>query len=148
MHAMIQLRSVGINASEEAVYYIAYDDGISQALNGRNNYVLKFTGDNLPPTQKEKFGFWSVTMYDRSNLKLVANAIDKYSVRSADDLVYGSDGSLTVYIQSEPPTDHRMLANWLPAPKHGEFVLTLRVYLGAQSVVAGTYVPPPVIPVQ
>ena len=148
MNAMIQLRSVGINAPEEAVYYIAYDDGISQALNSRNNYVLKFTADNLPPTLKEKFGFWSVTMYDRANLKLVANASDKYSVRSADDLVYGSDGSLTIYIQTDPPADKKLQANWLPAPKQGEFVLMLRVYLGAQSVVAGTYVPPPVKPVQ
>jgi hypothetical protein len=147
-HAMIQLRSIGINASAEAVYYIAYTDGALQPLNTARPYTLKFTKGEVPPIDQEKYGFWSLTMYDRANLRLVSNPSDKYSVRSGDDLVYGSDGSLTIYIQPEPPADKSLLANWLPTPRQGEFVLALRVYLGGSSVVSGTYVPPPVLPVQ
>ena len=62
--------------------------------------------------------FWSLTMYDPDTY-LVANA-DRYSLGDRDPVTFGPEGSLTLYLQSEPPGAGKE-ANWLPAPKEGEF---------------------------
>ncbi|QDX82270.1 hypothetical protein B9N43_14075 [Denitratisoma sp. DHT3] len=143
--AMIQLRSIGINHAEEATYYTAYADGAGRPLNGGHRYTLTFRADEIPPLLKEKFGFWSLTLYDRTNGLFVDNPRHKYLVRSADPLVFGRDGSLTLLIQPEPPADPALAANWLPAPAAGDFMLNLRVFVGGPAVVAGSYTPPPLI---
>lgn len=67
-------------------------------------------------------------MYDAQDRFMVENEINRYKVGSlSDHLVYNDDGSLTVYISSEKPTDSKRLANWLPAPKDG-FMLQIRMY--------------------
>jgi hypothetical protein len=77
----------------------------------------------------------------------VDNPADKYLVRSGDPLVRGADGSLTLYLQPDPPKDRRLRANWLPTPAGSEFTLNLRVYLGTAEVVDGRWAPPAVTPV-
>jgi len=143
--AMLQLRSIGILIPDEAVYYVAYTDGNLQRLNGKKKYTLSFKNEDIPPFTKEKFGFWSVTMYDRVNTFLIDNPANKYIVRSGDDFVYGKDKSLTIYIQTEPPANEKLRVNWLPAPKEGDFILALRVYVGEEAVVSGKYIPPAVM---
>ncbi|CAB1367558.1 DUF1254 domain-containing protein [Denitratisoma oestradiolicum] len=142
--AMVQLRSIGINHAEEATYYTAYTDGGGQPLNGRQRYTLTFRPDEIPPLLKDKFGFWSLTLYDRTNGLFVDNPRHKYLVRSADPLVFGHDGSLTLLIQPEAPADPKLAANWLPAPAEGDFMLNLRVFVGGPAVVSGRYTPPPI----
>ena len=66
------------------------------------SYRLRF--DTLPPAK----AFSSVTMYDTSYDGvagyLIENPISRYLVNSpTKGLVFGDDGSLTVYIQHDAP---------------------------------------------
>jgi hypothetical protein len=49
------------------------------------------------------------------------------------------DGSLTIYVQSEPPSEDR-LANWLPAPI-GDFFLFVRANIPGASVLDQSWQP-------
>ena len=72
--------------------------------------------------------FWSVTMYDLPDFYLVANPIDRYSIGDrTPGLVYAEDGSLTIVMQHDQPTDDHDRANWLPTPA-GPFRPILRMY--------------------
>lgn len=148
MQAMIQLRSIGVNSSAEAVYYTAFTDIHHQPLDGATSYRIRFERNQIPPVDTRKFGFWSITIYDRTDLRLISNVENKYLVRSGDPLVYDADGSLTLYIQPDAPSDAALRANWLPSPRNSEFILMLRAYVGAQSIVTGQYVPPAVVSAQ
>jgi hypothetical protein len=53
-----------------------------------------------------------------------------------------ADGSLDIYIPSEPPGPDKG-SNWLPAPA-GEFNLAMRIYSPRREVLDGTWTPPPV----
>ena len=76
------------------------------------------------------------------------NAAGRYSIGTkTKDLKYGPDGSLTIYVQADPPPDD-LLANWLPAPRqadeNGDFSLYLRAYWPKAAVLEGAWTPPPV----
>jgi hypothetical protein len=81
-------------------------------------------------------------MYDADSY-LVPNTINRYALGDRSGMKFGEDGSLTIYIQAEPPSPDRQ-ANWLPAPKQGEFRLALRLYAPRKEVAKGTWSPPPV----
>ena len=83
-------------------------------------------------------------MYDKDSY-LVDNAINRYALGDRSDLAFAEDGSLTVFIQSNPP-DHADASNWLPAPAEGGFKLALRLYAPKPEVADGSWVPPPVEP--
>ena len=53
------------------------------------------------------------------------------------------DGSLTIYVQADPPADGRR-GNWLPAPKGEDFSLYVRAYWPKVEVTDGSWTPPPV----
>jgi hypothetical protein len=56
------------------------------------------------------------------------NQIKRYSVGTKNKaLKYDADGSLTIYVQPDPPAGDQR-ANWLPAPKQGDFSLDVRAY--------------------
>jgi hypothetical protein len=59
--------------------------------------------------------------------------------------VYDRDGSLTLYAQTNPPSDNK-LANWLPAPD-GDFTLYLRAYWPDAPIIDGSWTPPPIVKV-
>lgn len=145
LQAMHQLRYIGINVPAEAVYLTTYVDSAKQTLRGSRKYVIRFAAHELPPLQQDKFGFWSITLYDKGRSQFIPNPANKYAVRSADPLVFAADGSLTLQVQTEPPADPALRANWLPAPADGEFGLMLRIYVGGDEVIAGRYEPPGVI---
>jgi hypothetical protein len=60
---------------------------------------------------------------------LFANSdLKRYSLGTKNrDLKYNPDGSLTIYVQADPPAD-ALRANWLPAPKNADFSLFVRAY--------------------
>ena len=58
-------------------------------------------------------------------------------------LKYDPDGSLTIYVQADPPAGDQR-ANWLPAPKQGDFSLYVRAYWPKVAVIDGSWTPPPV----
>ena len=51
---------------------------------------------------------------------------------------FNKDGSLTLHLSSEPPTDGEAKANWLPAPAD-QFALCARNYVPMQALLDGSY---------
>ncbi len=73
---------------------------------------------------------------------LVDNEIDRYSIGNrTPGLVFGEDGSLTLYIQSTKPEGDKA-ANWLPSPAGHKFFVILRTYLPVEPLIAQTWEPP------
>ncbi len=138
--AAVAVGGILANDPAEAVYAIARQDRNEQPLDGASaNYTLTFGADSLPPVN----AFWSVTMYDGSTQLLIKNPINRYLVNSAmlPDLHRNADGSLTLYIQKDAPTEPERKTNWLPAP-NGPIYMVLRLYWPKQEVLDGTWLPP------
>jgi hypothetical protein len=136
--ALITWIAFGANLPADAVYPTSYVDADGKPLNGSNRYTLHFDKAHTPPVN----AFWSVTMYGPDSF-FVDNSINRYAVSSWMHLQPGTDGSLDIYIQKEPPEKDKE-ANWLPAPA-GDFNVTLRMYWPRSekpSVLDGTWVPP------
>ncbi|MEV4614176.1 DUF1254 domain-containing protein [Kitasatospora sp. NPDC049258] len=128
------------NHAYEAAYAGVYHDADGVPLSGAHAYTLRF--DTPPPVE----AFWSVTMYDVPNYFLVANPIDRYSIGDrTPGLVRGADGSLTLVLQHERPTDPDEAANWLPTPE-GAFRPMIRMYQPGPAVLDGSYRLPPIEP--
>ena len=135
--AVIDLVGLGANPPEEAIYPVNFADSEGNPVDGKNNYVLHFEKDQLPPVD----AFWSVTMYDEAGFQ-AANPLNRFALGDRDDLIYNSDGSLDIYIQHESPGKAKE-SNWLPAPK-GPLGITLRLYLPGMEALDGTWTPPPI----
>ncbi|RAJ35270.1 hypothetical protein K353_05137 [Kitasatospora sp. SolWspMP-SS2h] len=128
------------NHAYEAVYATTHHDADGVPLTGAHAYTLRF--EQPPPVG----AFWSVTMYGAPEYRLVPNPIDRYSIGDrTPGLVYGEDGSLTLHLRHEPPTDRDELANWLPAPAGG-FRPMVRMYQPQDAVLDGSYRLPAVRP--
>ena len=126
------------NHGYEAAYAMTWDDGDGETLDGNHSYRLRF--ETTPPVG----AFWSVTMYDLPDFYLVANPIDRYSIGDrTPGLVYAEDGSLTIVMQHDQPTDDHDRANWLPTPA-GPFRPILRMYEPDPQVFDGSYELPPI----
>ena len=83
-------------------------------------------------------------MYNAEHF-FVPNEIGRYSVDTRNkDLQLNPDGSLTIYVQAEAPTDQKQRANWLLAPKDGGFSLYVRAYWPKTPIIDGSWMPPPV----
>jgi hypothetical protein len=129
--------AVGANLPEDAVYPHTTKDADGHPLDATCAYVLHFERRALPPAAE----FWSLTIYDEAGY-LVPNVINRASVGDRSHLVYEPDGSLTIYIQADPPVGKE--ANWLPTAAEGPFKLYLRLYGPRQEVLDGNWWPPPV----
>jgi hypothetical protein len=129
-----------VNAPNETKYYYQDFDSASGRLNGANRYTVTFAKDETPPVN----GFWSLTLYNEHHF-FAPNELKRYSVGTKNKtLQTAPDGSLTIYVQSEPPAEeHR--SNWLPAPKGGDFSLYVRAYWPKAAVLDGSWTPPAVI---
>ncbi|MFB7186117.1 DUF1254 domain-containing protein [Streptomyces sp. NPDC056230] len=117
----------------ETVYAHTLRDADGERLNGARSYVLRF--DRQPPVG----AFWSMTMYDVPDHRLVGNPLGRYSIGDrSPGLVHGEDGSLTIHIQRERPDDLTAAANWLPAPA-GDFRPVLALYEPGPEILDGGY---------
>ena len=88
-------------------------------------------------------GFWSLSIYNEHHF-FVANAINRFSVGTKNkDLRLSADGSLTIYVQADAPSDPTQRANWLPSP-NGDFSLYVRAYWPKAAVTDGSWTPPAV----
>ncbi|CAA0100861.1 Uncharacterised protein [Halioglobus japonicus] len=128
------------NDPAEAVYAITRQDKDGQPLDGASaDYTLTFPADALPPVK----AFWSVTMYNGTTQLLVKNPINRYLINSGmlEELQKNADGSLTLYIQKDAPTEPERKANWLPAP-NGPIYMVLRLYWPKETVLDGSWLPP------
>ncbi len=138
--AAVAVAGILANDPAEAVYPITRKDGNGQPLDGsKHNYTLTFPADAFPPVN----AFWSVTMYDGKTQLLIKNPIDRYLINSPmlPDLKKNADGSLTLYIQKDEPSDPVQKANWLPAPD-GPIYLVMRLYWPKEAALNGKWQPP------
>jgi hypothetical protein len=128
-----------VNSPNETKYFYQDLDADGARLNSANRYAVTFPRDQTPPVN----GFWSLSIYNEHHFFL-ANAINRFSVGTKNkDLKRGDDGSLTIYVQTEAPTDPAQRANWLPAPA-GDFSLYVRAYWPKVAVTDGSWTPPAV----
>lgn len=137
--AAVAKSNVFVNRSNETKYYYQDMDDAGRRLDGGKSYSITFAPGELPPAA----GFWSLTLYDE-NHTFHANDLGRYSLGTKNrNLKFNNDGSLTILVQSSPPSADE-LANWLPAPQ-GKFSLYLRAYAPSEAAIAGAWVPPPVL---
>jgi hypothetical protein len=130
------------NHGYEAAYAMAWNDGDGDALDGTRPYTMRF--DATPPVD----AFWSITMYDLPNFFLADNPIDRYSIGDRTPRLHvDDDGSLTLYLQPDRPSDPAAAANWLPTP-NGRFRPVLRMYQPRPEVFDGTFTIPPITKAQ
>jgi hypothetical protein len=132
------------NSEAEAIYPSYYVDADGEALNGTNNYTLRFGPGELPPVNS----FWSLTMYELPESLLTANPINRYLLNSTmmDDFVRDEDGGITLYLQHDSPGKDKE-ANWLPAPE-APFSVIMRLYWPKEEALDGTWQLPPLKPVK
>ncbi|MGD0443925.1 MAG: DUF1214 domain-containing protein [Edaphobacter sp.] len=117
--------------SDQVIYPNTSVDDKGEPLTGANKYVLHFDADKFPPV----IVFWNMAMY-ASDMLFVENDFGRYSFgNTTDGMKKAADGSLTILIQKDKPTD---TSNWLPAPV-GDFNLTMRLYGPETSVLDGSY---------
>lgn len=127
-----------VNDPLESIYPAAVADNRGELLQGDRRYRIHFAAGALPPVD----AFWSFTAYDRATSQLMPNAIRRYAIGDrTDGLVYGADGSLTLYLSSSEPPEGR--ANWLPVPL-SQFLVVMRMYLPRSEALDGRYATPPI----
>lgn len=131
--------NIFVNKPNEATYFYQDLDDSGERLNGGKRYVVTFAR-NAPPVK----GFWSLTLYDAQHF-FAPNAIKRYSIGTKNkDLAPNPDGSLTIYVQPDAPSDSAQRNNWLPAPRDKDFSLFIRAYWPDASILNGSWTPPPV----
>jgi len=83
-------------------------------------------------------------MYDTPDFFLVANPIDRYSIGDrTPGLHREKDGSLTIVMQPDEPSEPERRANWLPTPA-GAFRPILRMYEPNDAIFDRGYELPPI----
>jgi hypothetical protein len=139
MRTAIARSNILVNKATETKYFYQDLDAAGVRLNGGSRYSITFARGE-PPVK----GFWSLTLYDRFHF-FVPNAVRRYSLGTKNrDLLPNADGSLTIWVQADEPTDKAQRSNWLPAPKGEDFSLYIRAYWPDPTVTGGQWTPPPV----
>ena len=131
-----------VNDYHEAMYFIRGTDVENAFLYGRYHYTMTFPKGALPPVDRDRGGFWSLTMYDQDYYMLPTSPNGRHNIGTvnldADELRFGADGSLTLHLSHATPEEEAAQANWLPGPE-GQFALIVRAYVPTQSLLDGTY---------
>lgn len=131
-----------VNDYREATYFIRGTDAKGALLDGRHTYTMSFPKDALPPMDRTRGGFWSLTMYDKDYFMLPDSPNGRTNIGTvsldANELKFADDGSLTLTISRAQPANAEARANWLPAPD-GQFALIVRAYVPTQPVLDGGY---------
>ena len=132
--------NIFVNAPHETTYFYQDLDSEGDRLDGSHNYMVTFPADGLPPVN----GFWSLTLYNDHHF-FHPNDLNRYSLGTKNkNLRLGDDGSLTLVVSHDPPTNGEMHTNWLPAPD-GAYSLYLRAYWPEPSILDGSWGPPDVV---
>jgi hypothetical protein len=131
-----------VNDCHEAIYFIRGTDSKGALLDGKHSYTMTFPKDALPPVDRSKGGFWSLTMYDKDYFMLPNSPNGRTNIGTvsldADELKFAEDGALTLTMSAAEPTDAAAKANWLPASA-GQFALIVRAYVPGQGILDGSY---------
>jgi hypothetical protein len=136
-----------VNDYHEAIYLLRGTDSKRALLHGRYHYTVTFPKDALPPVDRSRGGFWSLTMYDRDYYMWPATPNGRTNVGTknldANELKFAPDGSLTIHLSHAQPTDADAQQNWLPAP-NDQFALLVRTYVPTSPLLDGSYALPDV----
>lgn len=131
-----------VNDYHEAIYFIRGTDAKETLLEGRYHYTMTFPKGALPPVDRSRGGFWSLTMYDRDYFMLAKPANGRTNIGTvsldATELKFAADGSLTLHLSHAEPREADARANWLPAPDD-QFALIVRAYVPNEALLSGTY---------
>ena len=131
-----------VNDFHEAIYFVRGTDCKRQLLQGRYAYTISFPQNALPPVDRTRGGFWSLTMYDKDYYMLPNSPNGRTNIGTvnldANELKGAKDGSLTLTLSSKEPTDADSRRNWLPAP-NDQFALIVRTYVPTEQILNGTY---------
>lgn len=139
MRTAVGKSNIFVNTPNETTYFYQDLDSDGQRLDGNRTYTVRFEQGQLPPVQ----GFWSLTVYNKHHF-FHANDLDRFSLGTKNkNLTFADDGSLTLTVGGEAPTDPALHANWIPAPDD-EFSVYLRAYWPDAAILDGTWAPPPV----
>lgn len=130
--------NIFVNLQTETKYFYQDLDASGDRLNGAKKYTVTFRHGELPQVK----GFWSLTLYNEHHF-FHPNDLKRYSLGTKNKtLKFGGDGSLTLYVQTEPPEESKR-SNWLPAPR-GDFSLYIRCYWPEAAITDGKWTPPAV----
>jgi len=117
----------------------SFGNGMTEPLNGRHTYTMRFPKDDLPYSHVKYF--WSLTCVDATNLSVVPNAHKRCVLNSHSPMELADDGSLTLYLGPHKPS-HAPEPNWLPTPVGQSYVLTWRSYGPDEATLSGRWFPP------
>jgi hypothetical protein len=130
--ALASVIYIMVNDYREAIYFIRATDADGRALHGKHEHRITFPQGALPPVDEERGGFWSITMYTDELFMMTDPPNGRTNIGTvnldADELAFEDDGSLTLFLSHDEPTDAIARTNWLPAPD-GAFALCLRTYV-------------------
>ena len=116
------LGPIGLPAAEAVYPAVTTTDG--KQMNAMNDYVIRMTADELPPTEV----FWSLTLYDLKNGFFIPNDRKKYSVGENAGMKLDENGGIEIYVAAEKP-EGVPEENWLPINRKDEDMdIVLRVY--------------------
>ncbi|GAA4477762.1 DUF1254 domain-containing protein [Rhodococcus olei] len=123
-----------------------FEDSDGRPLDGANRYTLTFDVNDLPPTTE----FWEIPVYDSAGY-FIDNPVNRYSATS-ELLKAGRysvvDGTLTFYLQPDPPADPEQARNWLPTAGGDGFRLAARFYGPTSGLIDGSYPMPGIVRAQ
>ena len=137
-----------VNDYHEAIYFVRGTDSDGELLQGRYGHTMTFPKGALPPVDRSRGGFWSLTMYDQDYFMLANSPNGRTNLGTvnldASELEFDADGSLTLHLSHAKPAGREAQANWLPAPE-GQFELALRAYVPTPALLDGSYELPDVV---
>ena len=127
MHAAAVLSSLGAPVREDILTLSCNADESGRPLTGEEQYRIVMGASRLPPA----LSAWRLTAPDRET-HAAGDVIGDHS-----PLVLGSNGSLELLVQKDPPR-RRQQVNWLRAPA-GPFELKLRLYAPTTDALNGSW---------
>ncbi len=132
------------NLPEESLYAAALTDRDGAVLVGDGRYRIRFAQGATPPVN----AFWSLIVYDIGSAKLIENDLHRYSIGDrTPGLAMGADGSLTIALQAEKPSEADV--NWLPTqPGLRPLIVVVRMYEPREAALSGAYTLPEIVRVQ
>jgi hypothetical protein len=114
---------IGLPIEEASYPSVATADG--RPMNAMNDYVIRMTKDELPPTRI----FWSLTLYDTQNGFFIPNEQKKYSVGENAGMKLNNKGGIEIHVAAGKP-EGVPAENWVPINRKDENIdIILRIYV-------------------
>lgn len=107
------------NAGTGQAYLAAYSDKSGRWLDGGCTYRL------IIPPHVPANNFWSISVYDAATRCLIENDEHRADLSSRNNLLFNSDGSLTIYFSSKKPEGDK---NWIQTLEDRHWFAYMRFY--------------------